>query len=236
MTAGKIYTIAGSDTGAAGDSPNGTAAAQTGCTSRKASRSTRTGTCTSRTPRNQRVAEIPAVSGTYYGIPMTANDLYTIAGVAGTAGVGGDRQSAISSDLDQPWGLAVGPGSAEDVYIADAANNRIQEVSATGQTDWGQSMSTGDVYTVAGSSAGTSGTSGMGGAAVSAKLYHPESVAIKSTGLYIADTGNDQIAEVALTSGAQWGVASMTANDIYTIAGQDGQPAVGADGGAGHRL
>ena len=87
------------------------------------------------------------------------------------------------------------------------------------------------MYTVAGSSAGTSGTSGMGGAALSAKLYHPESVAIKSTGLYIADTDNDQIAEVALTSGAQWGVASMTVNDIYTIAGRDGQPAVGADGG-----
>ena len=69
----------------------------------------------------------------------------------------------------------------------------------------------------------------MGGAAVSAKLYHPESVSIKSTGLYIADTDNDQIAEVALTSGAQWGVSSMTANDIYTIAGRDGQPAVGGD-------
>ena len=32
-------------------------------------------------------------------------------------------------------------------------------------------------------------------------------MSIKSTGLYIADTDNDQIAEVALTAGAQWGVS-----------------------------
>ena len=229
MTAGKIYTIAGSDTGAAGDSPNGTAAGQTGLDQPEGIALDSNGNLFIADTANQRVAEIPAVSGTYYGIPMTANDLYTIAGVPGTSGVGADRQAAISSDLDQPWGLAVGPGVAEDVYIADAANNRIQEVSATSQNDWGQSMTTGDVYTVAGSSAGTSGTSGMGGAAVSAKLYHPESVAIKSTGLYIADTNNDQIAEVPLTSGAQWGVSPMTADDIYTIAGRDGQPAVGGD-------
>ena len=229
MTAGKIYTIAGSDTGAAGDSPNGTAAGQTGLDQPEGIALDSNGNLFIADTANQRVVEIPAVSGTYYGIPMTANDLYTIAGVPGTSGVGGDRQAAISSDLDQPWGLAVGPGVAEDVYIADAANNRIQEVSATSQNDWGQSMTTGDVYTVAGSSAGTSGTSGMGGAAVSAKLYHPESVAIKSTGLYIADTNNDQIAEVPLTSGAQWGVSPMTADDIYTIAGRDGQPAVGGD-------
>jgi RHS repeat-associated protein len=229
MTAGKIYTIAGSDTGAAGDSPNGTAAGQTGLDQPEGIALDSNGNLFIADTANQRVVEIPAVSGTYYGIPMTANDLYTIAGVPGTSGVGGDRQAAISSDLDQPWGLAVGPGVAEDVYIADAANNRIQEVSATSQNDWGQSMTTGDVYTVAGSSGGTSGTSGMGGAAVSAKLYHPESVAIKSTGLYIADTNNDQIAEVPLTSGAQWGVSPMTADDIYTIAGRDGQPAVGGD-------
>ena len=47
-------------------------------------------------------------------------------------------------------------------------NNRIQEVAASGGTQWGISMTAGDIYTVAGNSAGTSGITGDGGAATSA--------------------------------------------------------------------
>ena len=232
MTAGDIYTVVGSDTGAAGDSPNGTAAHQTGLYQPAGLQMDSAGDLFIADTGNDRVIMIPASAGKYYGITMTANDSYTIAGVPGHAGVGGDQVAATSSDLNQPMGLAIGPGSANDVYIADSGNNRIQEVSATAQNEWNQNMTAGDVYTVAGSSAGTAGTSGMNGVATSAKLDHPEDVAIKTTGLYIADTDNDQIAEVALSSGAQWGVSSMTVNDIYTIAGRDGQPAVGGDGKA----
>ena len=49
-------------------------------------------------------------------------------------------------------------------------------------------MTAGDVYTVAGSSAGTAGTSGMNGVATSAKLDHPEDVAIKTTGTCTSPT------------------------------------------------
>ena len=68
---------------------------------------------------------------------------------------------------------------------------------ATTGTQWGQSMTAGDIYTIAGSSSGTSGSSGDGGAATSALLDDPTGVALDSAGdLYIADSGNNRIQEV----------------------------------------
>ena len=57
-----------------------------------------------------------------------------------------------------------------NLYIVDGANNRIQEVAASTGTQWGQSMTANDIYTVAGSSSGSSGHTGDGGAATSALL------------------------------------------------------------------
>ena len=51
------------------------------------------------------------------------------------------RQGRHPSDLDDPVSLHLEPGThGSDLYIADAGNNRIQEVAATTQTEWGQSM------------------------------------------------------------------------------------------------
>ena len=89
---------------------------------------------------------------------MTADDVYTIAGHGGgTAGHSGDGGSrADAAFLNEPVSLANGSATA-DLYIADAGNNRIQEIPATAGTQWGQSMTADDIYTVAGSSAGTAG-------------------------------------------------------------------------------
>src|ERR1022692_5250168 len=96
---------------------------------------------------------------------------------------------------------------------------------------WGQSMTGNDIYTVAGSSTGSPGDSGDGAAAKNALLNTPYDLSFSSSGdMYIADTGNNQVREVASSSGTQWGMSSsMTANDIYTIAGQ----ASGASGTSG---
>jgi hypothetical protein len=88
-------------------------------------------------------------------------------------------------------------------------------------------MTAGDIYTVAGSSIGTSGDSGDGGAATSALLDYPYAVAVDSSGdLYIADTDNNQVREVSASTG-----------DIATVAGNSSGTAgySGDDGAATSR-
>jgi RHS repeat-associated protein len=222
MTAGDIYTIAGSDTGRSGASANGTAAGSSLLNLPEGLAMDSAGDLFIADTGNARVVEIPASSGTHFAISMTAGDLYTIAGRAGQPGLGTDGKAATSSDLSGPSKVSVGPGSKQDVYIADTNNNRIQEVSATAQSEWGQSMTAGYVYTVAGSAAGTGGASSNGTAAGSTLLQSPKGVALDSSGdLYVADTDNCRIEEIAAAAGTQWGTA-MTKYGLYTVAGRDG--------------
>ena len=146
-----------------------------------------------------------------------ANDVYTLAGT-GTAGTGGDSAQATGSELDAPQGVVF--DAAGDEYIADTDANRVQEIAASDRTQWGVTMSAGDVYTIAGSASGTSGFSGDGAAATSSKLAAPMALAFDSGGdLYIADHNNGVVREIAATTHSQWG-QSMTAGDIYTVLGQ----------------
>ena len=106
-----------------------------------------------------------------------ANDVYTLAGT-GTAGTGGDSAQATGSELDAPQGVVF--DAAGDEYIADTAANRVQEIAASDRTQWGVTMTAGDVYTIAGSASGTSGFSGDGAAATSSKLAAPMALAFDS--------------------------------------------------------
>ena len=92
-------------------------------------------------------------------------------------------------------------------------------------------MTAGDVYTVAGT--GTAGYSGDSGPATSARIDLPTGVALDPGGnLYIADQDNNRVQEVAATTHTQWG-RSMTAADIYTVAGSaTGSTGHSGDGGA----
>jgi RHS repeat-associated protein len=229
MTAGNIYTLAGSPSGVGGASGNGTPAASTLLSQPGGVAVTAAGDLVISDSGNCRVVEIAAASGTQWGsISMTAGDMYVIAGRTGGCAVGGDNKAATSSDLNGPGGISMYGG---DLYIADTLNNRVQMVAgASGEAEWGISSTTvGFVYTVAGSSAGTLGASGNGGAATSALLDGPEGVKVSGNGLYIADTDNCQIREVAKSTGTQWGSISMTKNDIYGIAGRITQCTIGGD-------
>jgi hypothetical protein len=69
-------------------------------------------------------------------------------------------------------------------------------MAATTGTFYGQAMTAGHIYTIAGQS--TAGFAGDGGPAVSAELNGPRAVAVTAAGdLVIADTGNNRIREVA---------------------------------------
>ena len=116
-----------------------------------------------------------------------AGDIYTIAGLRTDDDGGGSPTNAPVVPDD------VYVDSSGNVYIADTAGNRIEEIPATTGTHWGISMTAGDIYTVAGSATGAEGHSGDGGPATSALLDIPGSVAVDGDGdLIIADTGDNQ--------------------------------------------
>ncbi|MEZ5216398.1 MAG: hypothetical protein R2715_07365 [Ilumatobacteraceae bacterium] len=131
----------------------------------------------------------------------------TISTVAGTGsgGYSGDGGLATSAQINGPYGIGV-DGSG-NVYIADTSNHRIRKVAGSGI-----------ITTVAGT--GSSGFSGDGGAATSAKLSGPYAIKVASNGdLYISDTGNGRVRRVA-------------SGTITTIAGGGGNTSCSYSGAA----
>jgi len=159
-------------------------------------------------------------------------DSALIAGnVCGQGGFGGDNSGLSVSrgpnngyctwqwssnpvELNQPGGVAVDDSNGA-VYIADTNNCRIRKVGIT---------------TVAGN--GTCGNSGDGGQATSASLNYPRTVAAWNGKLFIADTSNDRVRVVDLSTGvistfttvstAPKGLAIDAAGNVY-VGGSDGK-------------
>ena len=147
-------------------------------------------------------------------------------------GSSGDGGPATSAELRSPSGVAV--NAAGNVLIADKNNNRVRVVATSTGTFYGQPMTAGHIYTIAGT--GTQGFAGDGGSATKAELGRPQSVAVDAAGnVLIADSFNYRVRVVAARTGTFYGIA-MTAGNIYTIAGTgtfgfsgDGGPATSAE-------
>jgi uncharacterized protein (TIGR03437 family) len=135
-------------------------------------------------------------------------NISTFAGEDGVSGFTGDGVKAINSEVASPCGVAV--DSSGNVYIADTNNNAIRKVAA----------GTGIITTVAGLES-TPGYNGDGSGALSASLMKPSSVVFDSAGnMYIADSGNNVIRKVTLSTG-----------NISTYAGDFNTPGYTGDGG-----
>lgn len=173
-------------------------------------------------------------SGTTDQFSTTASDIYTLAGT-GASGTAANGTPSSKANLSSPYGVAT--DSSGNVYFADQANNRVEEIAGTNHTQWGITMTAGDVYIIAGSASGTAGNTTTPVATSSSLLDDPYSVGLDLSGdLYIADYVNSKVREVAATTHSQWGV-SMTANDIFTVAGDGswGTLPTGSLGGFGLR-
>lgn len=98
----------------------------------------------------------------------------------------GDGGLATGAQLTAPSGIALDRGGS--LYIADTGDQEIRRVSASGK-----------IGRVAGSGAdcSTHTSCGNGGSPASARLSYPEGVAVNPAGVYVADTGNQQIRKVA---------------------------------------
>src|ERR1700744_4702631 len=133
-------------------------------------------------------ATSPVISGTSC---TAAGNISTVAG-NGSAGNSGNGAAA-SSQVSQPSSVAV--DGAGNVYIADTGNNEIREIVAA----------TGQIVTVAGGGTGCAGqtdAAGDGCTALQASLNGPLGVTLDASGnIYIADTSNERIREVNLSTG-----------------------------------
>ena len=107
----------------------------------------------------------------------------TLAGGGSPADGIGDDGPATSARLADPTGVAAAADGT--VYIADRAHHRVRMVTPDGA-----------ITTVAGGP--EQGSSGDGGPAAAARLNAPRDLAVAPDGsIYIADTGNDRVREVA---------------------------------------
>jgi hypothetical protein len=223
MTAGDIYTIAG--TGKRAFAGDGGPATRAALRSPYGIASDSAGDLLIADTFNSRARMVAGHAGTFYGQAMTAGDIYTIAG-NGKVGFAGDGGPATSAKLGRPEGTAM--DGAGNLVIADTNNNRVRVVAGSTGTFYGQAMTAGDIYTVAGT--GVRGFSGNGGPATSAEMTLPQEVTVDGAGnLVIADTGNAAIRVVAERTGSFYG-RHMTAGDIYTVAG-NGSAGFSGDGG-----
>jgi len=144
----------------------------------------------------------------------------TITTVAGNliGGFSGDGGPATNAQLGPPVGVLVSFGlhgtavsRSGDLFIADAYNNRVRKVSASGI-----------ITTVVGN--GTPSFSGDGGLATNAQLRVPSGVAVDGAGnLFIADVGNNRVRKVS-NSGL---ITTVAGNGTLGYSGEGG-PATNA--------
>ncbi|HEY1216349.1 MAG TPA: Ig-like domain repeat protein, partial [Bryobacteraceae bacterium] len=138
-------------------------------------------------------------------LDLVTGNINAFAGT-GVAGYSGDGGSAVSAQLNLPWGVAVAADG--HVCIADQANHMVRCVTS------------GVIQHVAGT--GTAGFSGDGSAASGSELRYPGALLFDVAGnLLISDTSNNRVRRINAVTGL-----------IETITGTGGQSFQGDDGPA----
>jgi hypothetical protein len=126
----------------------------------------------------------------------------------GTAGFAGDGGAATDAELNQPSDVLL--DGAGNLFISDAANQRVRKVDAVG-----------NITTVAGS--GVASYFGDGGAATDAGLCRPDALALDDDdNLYIADGCN--VVRRVTPAGT---ISTVAGNGAWGFSG-DGGPATAA--------
>ncbi len=155
-----------------------------------------------------RVLVVAARTGTFYGQAMTAGHLYFVAGNGGSS-LSGDGGPALSASIGPVLGVSA--DAAGNLLIATSCELRV--VAEVTGTSYGQAMTAGDIYPIAGTAACSDSADGT--VATSANLSQVGMTAVDSSG-NVLFTDHAGIRVVAETTGTFYG-QSMTAGDLYTI-------------------
>jgi sugar lactone lactonase YvrE len=136
-------------------------------------------------------------------VDLVSGIITTIVGQGGKTGNTGDNGPATSATLGEPFTVICDPQG--NLYIADYNKQVIRKVDTSGI-----------IHTIAGT--GSSGYSGNGGPATSAKLSNPFGPWLDVAGnLYFSDSGNDVVRMID------------TSGNMHTVAGgASANPAAGA--------
>jgi hypothetical protein len=146
-------------------------------------------------------------TGTFYGQPMTAGDIYTMAG-SGTQGYSGDGGPATAAEI-QAQGITV--DDSGNLVIADLY--RLRVVAARSGTVYGRAMTAGDIYTVAGG-----GTRTADGTPARSADIHAQAVAADQAGnLLFSYYGTVWMVDERAGTYSYYG-KTMHAGDVYTVA------------------
>lgn len=152
-----------------------------------------------------------AVTSARYNVTAFAPLITTVAG-SGIPGFIATAGPALSTMFSSPKGIAF--AKSGNLYVADTGNNVIWIISST----------SGTASIFAGT--GTAGYTGDGGPATSAALRSPAGLAFDNAGnLYVADSGNNVVREIAASTGIVSTVAG--GSTAYGFIG-DGGPATSA--------
>ena len=144
-------------------------------------------------------------------VDIVSNIISTVAGSTTSHAFSGDGGPATSASFYYIYGIAL--DSSDNLYIADAGNNRIRMVTNL----------TGTVSTICGLS--TYGWFGDGGLAINAILDFPMGVTIDTDdNIYISDSGNYAIRKITASDGV---IQTIAGNGNSGFSGDNG-PATAA--------
>jgi hypothetical protein len=166
---------------------------------------------------NCRLRVVPAADGTYFGQPMQAQHLYTVAGT----GVCGSAQRSGSAAAAQLWNpIAVTTDHQGDLFIADSGDQSILELPVSSGSDYGTSIAAGGIAAIVGEGGnGPYLADGMSALGQTAELNDPEGIAVSAAGtLFITDGSQHCIRAVPSSTATVLG-RSMQGGDLYTLAG-----------------
>jgi hypothetical protein len=213
---GAVATVAG--TGRAGDSGDGGVATAAQLDEPTGVAVDRGGDVFIADTANCKVRVVAAASGEILGQAVQRDHLYTVTGtgVCGSAGQGG---SIAGAQLFDPVAVAV--DFAGDLLVADQGDQSVLLATAQGGTFYGTAVAAGDIGVVVGGTGGYGPyvADGLSATGAGAELNDPRGIALGPTGSLVMSDGFMHVIRIVPgQSGTQFG-RSMTAGDLYTVAG-----------------